>query len=410
MSGLADSLKRTTWNFFTGNQLTFGPGAIGALTGVLLHEKLQRVMLVTDQTLVDKEIVSQAELAIEMASASMEVFGHAVGVPSTSTCIDLLAAADDFQPDLFVAVGGGSSMDLAKVAAAAFGTGTDVEAMFGFDRIAERRVKLVCIPTTSGTGSEVTHRAIMQSTANGEHASLISQRLRPDIAIIDPQLTLSCPADVTAESGMLALTNAIEAYLVRNFFSFSEDLEHGLPYEGSHPMGDLYAEKAIRLIGKNLKRVVTEPDDLAARSGMALGATLAGAAFSSCGVSLVNALQFSLNAKFKCKHGIANAIVLPAVMKYWSDTRQGRLAEIAACLGVDEAERLQPADAANAAVEWVHDARQQIGVPESLSAVGATKADVAEVAANAIVQNQLIELSPVTPEIGDLQEILEASF
>jgi alcohol dehydrogenase len=410
MGGLADSLKRTTWNFFTGSQLTFGPGAIGTLTGVLLHEKLQRVILITDQALVDTGIVSQAEVAIEHASACMEVFSHAVGVPSTSTCTDLLAVADAFQPDLFVAVGGGSSMDLAKVAAAAFGTGTAVEAMVGFDRVAERRVKLVCVPTTSGTGSEVSHRAIIQSTVNGEHVSVISQRLRPDIAIIDPQLTLSCPADVTAESGMIALTHAIEAYLVRNFYSFSEDLEHGLPYEGSHPMGDLYAEKAIRLIGKNLKRVVTDPDDLAARSGMALGATLAGAAFSSCGVSLVNALQFPLNAKFKCKHGVANAIVLPAVMKYWSDTRQGRLAEIAACLGVDQAERLQPADAANAATDWVRAVRQQVGIPESLSAVGATQADVAEVAANAILQNQLIELSPITPQADHLQEILEASF
>ena len=140
MSGLADSLKRTTWNFFTGGQLTFGPGAIGALTSVLLHEKLQRVILVTDQTLFDKEIVSQAKLAIANASASAEVFSHAVGVPSTFTCADLLAVAADFQPDLFVAVGGGSSMDLAKVAAAAFGTGADVEAMFGFDQVGNRCV------------------------------------------------------------------------------------------------------------------------------------------------------------------------------------------------------------------------------------------------------------------------------
>ncbi len=410
MSGLADSLKRTTWNFFTGSQLTFGPGAIGALTGVLLHEKLQRVILVTDQNLVDKEIVSQAEVAIKNASGSTEVFSHAVGVPSTSTCTDLLAVADDFQPDLFVAVGGGSSMDLAKVAAAAFGAGTDLEAMFGFDGVAKRRVKLACVPTTSGTGSEVTHRAIMQSSASGGHASLISQRLRPDFAIIDPQLSLSCPADVTAESGMLALANAVEAYLVRNFYGFFEDLEHGLPYEGSHPMGDLYAEKAIRLIGKNLRRVVIEPDDLAARSGMALGATLAGAAASSCGVSLASALQFSLNAKFKCKYGVANAIVLPEVMKFWSASRQGRLAEIAIWLGVDEAEHLQPAEAANAAIEWVRITRQQIGVPGSLSVLGATKAEVAEVAGNAILQKELMELSPVAPHAEDLQRILEASF
>ena len=410
MSGLADSLKRTTWNFFTGSQLTFGPGAIGALTGVLLRENLKRVILVSDETLVDTGVVSQAKVAIENATASVKVFSHPVGVPSTTSCSELLAAAEEFQPDLVVACGGGSSMDLAKFAAAAFGNGMGLEAMFGFDRVAVRRVKLVCIPTTSGTGSEVTHRAIVNSTASGENHTLTSQHLRPDIAIIDPQLTLSCPADVTAESGILALTHAIEAYLVRNFYSFSEDLQHGLPYEGSHPLGDLYAEKAIRLLGRNLTRVVNEPDDLAARSGMALGATLAGAACSSCGVSLANALQFSLTAVLDCKHGAANAIVLPAVMEYWSVTRQARLAEIAAYLGVAQAESMQPADAANAAAEWVRSVRKQIGVPENMSAVGASKSDIAELVAKSVLQNQLLELSPVTPEAGDLQGILEASF
>jgi len=408
VNSLAGSLKRTTWNFFSGSQLTFGPGAIGTLTGVIHREHVKRVMVVSDQALHDTGLVSQAEVAIKNADSAMEVFCDRD--PSTASVVELLAVAKTFQPDMLVAVGGGSVMDFAKTAAALFGSDADLKSVCGFDRAPERSVKLICIPTTSGTGSEVTHSAILKSNADGEKVVIRSQRIRPDVAIIDPQLTLSCPLEVTAESGMVALTHAIEAYLVRNFFAFPEDFEHGLPFEGSHPLGDLYAEKAMRLIGRNITRVFNDPDDLAARSGMALGATLAGAAFSSCGGSLVEALQFPLGAAYKCRHGVGCAIVLPAVMDYWSGIRQARLAQIAAFLGVEKAEEMQPSEAAQAASAWVRKTRQQLGLPENLAAVGGKQGDVSKLAASVCSQQHLVDLSPVTPAAQDLQAILQASL
>ena len=169
MNSLADSLKRTTWNLFSGNQLTFGPGAIGTLTGVLLREQTKRVLIVSDQALVKAGIVSQAEVAIQNAGNTMHVFSDGEVEPSTSVVEQLLDVANEFQPDLFVAIGGGSNMDLAKAAAAAFGGDGDVGALFGFDQAPQRAVKLVCIPTTAGTGSEVTHSAILKESATGKN-------------------------------------------------------------------------------------------------------------------------------------------------------------------------------------------------------------------------------------------------
>ena len=410
MNNLADSLKRTTWNFFSGSQLTFGPGAMGTLTGVLRREKSERVLVVSDQVLCEAGIVAQADVAIRQTSSTMEIFRDGEIEPSTETVGKLVGIANEFQPDLFVAVGGGSNMDLAKAAAAAFSNQCEVESFFGFNQIPGNAAKVVCIPTTSGTGSEVTHSAILKKSATGSKAAILSQHIRPDVAIVDPQLTFSCPPRVSAESGIDALTHAIEAYLVRNFFAFSEDFDHGLPYEGNHPLGDMYAEKAIRLIGRHLQRVIDDPEDLAARSGMALAATLAGIAFSSCGGSLAHALEYPIGSKYQCSHGVGNGIVLPGVMQYWSNTRQARVAQIADFLGVHQAGEMPVAEAAEAAIGRVRELREQMGLPTGLAAVGGDEADITGLANTALSLQHLVDLSPLMPTIEDMSGILRASL
>ena len=410
MNNLADSLKRTTWNFFSGSQLTFGPGAIGTLAGVLRRGKSERVLVVSDQVLCGAGIVAQAEVAIQQTSSTMEIFRDGEIEPSIETVGKLIGVANEFQPDLFVAIGGGSNMDLAKAAAAAFSNQCKVESFFGFDQVMGHATKVVCIPTTAGTGSEVTHSAILKKSATGSKAAILSQQIRPAVAIVDPQLTLSCPPQVSAESGIDALTHAIEAYLVRNFFAFSEDFDQGLPYEGNHPLGDMYAEKAIRLIGRHLQRVVDDPENLAARSGMALAATLAGVAFSSCGVSLAHALEYPIGSKYQCSHGVGNGVVLPAVMQYWSHTRQARVAQIADFLGVDQAEEMPAVEAADAAIGWVRELRERIGLPTGLSAVGGNETDIAGLANTAMSLERLVALSPITPTLKDMTGILRASL
>lgn len=410
MNRIADSLKRTTWNHFSGNQLTFGPGAIGTLTGVVQREQARRVLIISDQQLVDAGLASQAEIAIQASSATSQVFGEGEAEPSILTVKHLLCAAQDYKPDLFVAVGGGSIMDLAKAAAVALAHDGDVEDLFACDHVPRRNIRLVCVPTTAGTGSEVSHAAMIKNHFAGVKSVMLSQNLRPDIAIVDPQMMLSCPPQVAAESGMVALTHAIEAYLVRNFYSFPEDLEHGLPFEGNHPVGDMYAEKAIRLIGRNLQRVVDDPEDFAAQSGMAFAATLAGIAFSSCGASLTQAIQNALSCTCQTRDGVGSGIVLPAVMQFWAETRQSRLAQIAGFLELDGTGQTQESEMALSAIQWVREVQDHIGLPTGLTAAGVNPEDVAALAATAVSSQNLIDLSPLTATVDDLIRILKTCF
>lgn len=408
-----DSLKRTTWNFFSPTQLTFGPGAVGTLAALIGRRSAKRVLLVTDEVLQEAGVVSQVEAAISQTSADFETFAGGEVEPSTGVVDKLVDIAKAYGPDLIVAVGGGSNMDLAKACVASLGSGQSAESMFGFDNVpapcsTRPSPALVCLPTTSGTGSEMTHSAILKSSDSGKKAAILSQYIRPDIAIVDPRLALTCPAKVTAESGIDALTHAIEAYLVTNFYAFHDDVEHGLPYEGNHPLGDMYAEKAISLVGKSLQRAVEEPENLAARSGMSFAATLAGAAFSSCGVSLAHALEYPIGSTYKCSHGAGNGIVLPEVMRYWLPARKSRLAKIAAMLKVPSAREMPEAEAAEASIEAVESLRKSIALPTCLRDVGGQPDDVNALATSAMSLGRLLDLSPVTTTIDDVRTMLSA--
>jgi alcohol dehydrogenase class IV len=380
------------------------------LASVVSRRQAKRVLIVGDSQLQSAGVVSQVELAVQQTVAQSETFTGGQVEPTAETVQTLVDAGRQFKPDLLVAVGGGSNMDLAKGAAAILAHDGDLEHLFGHDKIPGPTLPLVCLPTTAGTGSEVSHSAVFKHPKTSMKTSVQSQYLRPQVAIVDPQLTLSCPARVTAESGMDALTHAIEAYLVANFYAYAEDFEHGLAYEGNHPLGDLYAEKAIELIGKNLQRVIEDPDHLASRSGMAFAATLAGAAFSSCGVCLVHALEYPTGAMYGSSHGVGNAILLPNVMRFWLPERQTRLARIASLLGVPNVDQMTIDEAAEASIEAVEYLRSSISLPMTLTEIGAKQEDIVSLSDSAMSLQRLIRLSPRPTSKGDIENILKASL
>ncbi len=403
-------LRRTTWNLFSGAQLTFGPSAVKTLAGVILRRKSQRILVISDRVLEEVGLVAHVLAAIKQTDAAVTLFLDGEVEPSTDTVAKVVDSAAEFRPDLFVALGGGSNMDLAKAAVAALSHDCCAEKLFGYGTVPGPTTPLVCLPTTAGTGSEMSHAAVIRNVETGKKSSILSQYIRPEVAIVDPYLTLSCPAKVTAESGMDALTHAIEAYLVKNFYQFDDDLQQGLAFEGNHPLGDMYAEKAIRLIAQSLGQAVEDPLNLSARSSMALAATLAGVAFASCGVSLVHALEYPIGSKYKCSHGIGNAIVLPAVMRFWLTERRGRIARIADMLGVPDANSMPPTEAAEAAVECIERMRKSVGLPTCLAEVGGATEDIDELAASAVSAQRLLNLSPVAVSLADAKFILKASL
>ena len=178
-----------------------------------------------------------------------------------------------------IALGGGSNMDVAKYVATVVAHGGQPQDYFGIDQVPGPICPLIAIPTTSGTGSEVSHAAVLTDTENAIKISCLSQHLRPAVAIVDPSFTDRCPKQVTADSGIDALTHAVEAKTNTPYYRLDIPPEQVRSYQGSHPLGDLLADRAIQLVGKYLRPAVLEPGNQEARDQMALASTLAGMAF-----------------------------------------------------------------------------------------------------------------------------------
>ena len=390
---------RTTWNSYSNNRLLFGAGALDSLGGVVSRLQGKRAMIITDPIMVSLGIIDRAQAAVKG-----EVHSYADGEiePSTEAVERCAEAMREFQPDVTIAIGGGSNMDLAKLTCASVCSDKVPASLLGFDQIPCPIGPLICVPTTAGTGSESSASAVILNTASQMKAAAISPHLRPEIALVDPELSVSCPPKLTAESGIDALTHAIEAYLAIDSTSLAEPDCGLLAYEGSHPLGDLYAEKAIRLIGAHFLTVMSQPENIDARSEMALAATLGGLAFSNCGVALAHALEYPIGHQYQCAHGAGNGIVLPEVMRFLAPAREERLANIATFLGAEPS--------AESAIAAVIQLRKAAGLPQNLQEVGAKKEELPALATTAFSLQRLMDLSPVRPTEADLLEILKASY
>jgi len=220
--------------------------------------------------------------------------------------------------------------------------------------------------------------------------------------VVDPLLTVSCPPRVTADSGIDALTHAIEAYTAVDNAGFPLPAGEGSVYQGKHPLGDCLAEKAIALIGANLRRAVAHADDLDAREGMALGAVLAGLAFSNVGVAAVHALEYPIGGATHCSHGAGNGLLLPFVMRFNLPARQTEFAAIARLLGEEPV-----AERAVAAVERL---RADIGIPLRLRDLGVRQDQLRPFAEKAFGIKRILRVNPRPVTVDDLHAILQAAF
>jgi alcohol dehydrogenase class IV len=300
-------------------------------------------------------------------------------------------------------------MDLAKMTATVLAHGGTPRDYLGEDRVPGPILPLLCIPTTSGTGSEVSASGVFTDQDNHIKAGAMSNYLRPAVAIVDPKLTLSCPRKVTADSGIDAMTHAIEAFTAVDNVAFPLPPGQTSLYQGRHPLGDCLAERAIAIIGANLVTAVENPADLAAREAMSLGAMLAGLAFSNVGVALVHALEYPIGGATHCSHGAGNGMLLPYVMRYNLPARAREFARVAELLGEDT-RGLGEAEAAGRAVSAIEALNRRIGIPARLSELGAKRAQIPEFAEKALGIARLIRVNPRVPTVPDMVTLLNEAF
>ncbi len=400
---------RTVWTFHTAGQLLFGRNAISQLGEAAVRLGVKRAFLVTDPVLLRAGVVEPVHEPLNIDGVAVEIFAGGEPEPSLQAARTAIEQARAFRPDAVIGLGGGSNMDLAKITAVVLTHGGDPRDYVGDDKIPGPILPLLCVPTTAGTGSEVSAATVLTDTENRIKVGVLSNYLRPRVAVVDPLLTLTCPPKVTADSGIDALTHAIEAYTAVDNEEFP--LPHGerSVYQGRHPFGDLLAEKAIALIGANLRRAVVNGQDEEAREGMALAATLAGMAFSNVGVAAVHALEYPVGGATHCSHGAGNGLLLPYVMRFNLSARQERFAVIARLLG-EKVDGLSEVEAAESAVTAVERLRAAIGIPNRLRELGVTKDQLRSFAEKAFGIKRILRVNPRAMTVEDLEGILQAAY
>jgi alcohol dehydrogenase class IV len=402
-------VSRSLWNFYSAGRLVFGAGAVGELPAAVRRLRATRLLIVTDPAVVAAGLLAKVMGPLETAGPACEVFDGGEPEPAFDCARQAIDAARAFRPDAILGLGGGSNMDLAKITAAVHTHGGAFEDYFGFDRIPGPLLPLICVPTTAGTGSEVSHAAVLTDRAAGIKLSTLSEYLRPRLAIVDPELTLTCPRKATADSGIDALTHAIEAYTATDHSELPIPPGELFPYDGKHPLGDVLAEKAIELIGRFLPRVVEHPDNLPARTAMSFAATLAGLVFSNCAVALVHAMEYPLGGALHCSHGAGNGLLLPYVMRYTRSARRDEFARIAQLLGEDT-DGLSRDEAAARAIAAVERLRSSIGIPARIRDLGGTEEQLPGFAKKAFEIKRLMTLTPRTVTEADILAIYREAF
>jgi alcohol dehydrogenase class IV len=409
MGGIMSNGLRTTWTFHSAGQLLFGREAVRQVGEVAQRLGARRVLLVTDPILSAAGLAERVRGPLAACGLAFETFTGGQPEPSMRAAEECIRLGRQFRPDAIIGLGGGSNMDLAKITATLLTHGGQPHDYVGDDKIPGPVTPLICIPTTAGTGSEVSAATVLTDTENKIKVGILSNYLRPRVALVDPLLTVPCPPTVTADSGIDALTHAIEAYTAVDNECFPLPAGERTVYQGRHPLGDLTAEKAIALVGAYLRRAVKDGSDLEAREGMALGATLAGLAFSNVGVAVVHALEYPVGGATHCSHGRGNGLLLPYVMRFNLPARVKEFAQIARLLGENLA-GLSEAQAAERAIAAVERLRADIGIPQRLRDLGVRDDQLRPFAEKAAGIKRILRVNPRPVTADDLEIILRSAY
>jgi alcohol dehydrogenase class IV len=376
------------FTFFYGPKLISGAGASGQVGGLLPPG---RCLVVSDAQVLALGLAGRMLASLAEAGIEPVLFDAVEPDPSRDTLLAAVEAGRDCAS--VVGFGGGSPMDVAKLAAYLIGSGDELEELWGVGKATGRRLPLVQVPTTAGTGSEATPVSVI-TVSGAEKRGVSSAPLVADHAVLDPELTYGLPRSITAATGVDAMVHAIEAYTSKRL---------------KNPLSDMLAREALRLLIANLLRACDRPDDGEARAAMLLGAHLAGVAFANAPVAGVHALAYPLGGHFHVPHGVSNALMLPHVLGHNMGAAMPLYAELS--VAVDPSlERVGTQAQAQAFVERLRDLSVEAGVPQRLAEVGVTARDLPLLAREAMKQERLLINNPCPIDEVDALRLYEAAL
>ena len=392
-------------------KIVFGTGCIQTLVEDYQKMGLQRLFVLTAPPILP--LIQKPLAALQAAGVSIETYQDIVAEPTVNDFKKILEVARQFQADSVVGIGGGSVLDVTKLIAAFIHSDQQVEDCFGTGFIKAKGLWFACLPTTAGTGSEVSPNAILLDERDHLKKGIVSPYLIADAAYVDPQLTWTVPAKVTADTGMDALTHCIEAYT--NKFA--------------HPSVDIYALQGIRLIAAHLERAVRDGKDVEAREALAFGSLYGGLCLGPVNTAAVHALSYPLGGEFHIPHGLSNAILLPSVMKFnigSSESHQScsngqvasdavnmsanlkRHAEVAIALGCQPGKNDE--ETAQRGVEFIYRLAAAVGIPDKLTALGIPQTAVDGMAKAAMQVQRLLKNNPREVTEQDAKDIYNSLY
>jgi alcohol dehydrogenase len=388
------SITIPPFSFSTVSSIVSEPGASLRL-GQLIAERfagLKRVLIVTDPGFLRTGLIEPSRASLEAQGMQVTVYADVVADPPEA----VVQAAADFArqqgTELVIGFGGGSSMDVAKLVAVLAGSAQPLAEMYGIGKVSGNRLPLVQVPTTAGTGSEVTNIAIV-TTGETTKMGVVAPQLYADLALLDANLTMGLPPVVTAATGIDAMVHAIEAYTSRH---------------KKNPLSDMLARQALSLLSNNIVKACENGRDLAARQAMLLGACLAGQAFSNAPVAAVHALAYPIGGIFHVAHGLSNSLVLPHVLRFNLPAASSHYAELAGIV-VPHASGSEEARA-QALIVAMQQIAKITGVETTLQQVGITEHDLDRLADDAMLQTRLLGNNPRELTREDARAIYAAAL
>lgn len=383
----------TPFTFQTTGSVLCEVGATAKIGGIMATKGCRKVGFVTDPMILELGLAKAALDSLKEAGIDFWIFSEVVADPPETMILGAVDQAKSEGIDGVVSVGGGSSLDTAKLVAVLTDSQQPISEMYGIGFVKGDRLPLVLAPTTAGTGSEVTPISIV-TTGTNEKKGVVSPQLLPDWAILDAELTVGLPAAVTAATGIDAMVHAIEAYTSKH---------------KKNPVSDCLAREALRLLGGNIRKACNTPGDRSARGDMLLGSMLAGMSFANAPVAAVHALAYPLGGHFHVPHGLSNALVLPYVLEFNAPDAIGLYAEIAPIIFPELAGR-SDSGMVEGMIDGFKKLGPELGMQSRLSEVGVSHNHLPMLAEDAMKQTRLLVNNPREMTLEAAKEIYEQAL
>ncbi|WP_423798465.1 iron-containing alcohol dehydrogenase [Neobacillus sp. SAB-20_R2A] len=377
--------------FKIANKLITGNGATEKLLEETTRLNMKNPLIVTDEILEKIGVVDK--IITLLKGLPHGVYTGVKPEPEIALVEECKEAFTSGGHDGLIALGGGSAIDIAKAVSGFAGFDGPIEQLFGTDLVPKKGAPIIAIPTTAGTGSEVTNIAILSDTEAQLKKGIVSDYLLPDVAIVSPEMTLTMPKSVTSASGIDALVHAIEAYISVN----------------ASPITDALAIGAMKMIAKYLPKAYANPNHIEARENMATASLMAGMAFGNAGVGAVHALAYPLGGRYHIAHGVSNALLLPYVMEWNKIACAERFRDIAEALGQNTS-GLSDNEAADLAVETMRTLSAMVNIPTGLRSFDIPEEDLRSMAEDASQITRLLKNNPRVLSTDEIEKIYQSAY